>query len=195
MRGAGRVEQPTYLAVADFGTDSAGRSVVMAVAVVLPAPLFDDGLRIWTAAPQPFSETCARSPSASSGLARARKYSLACWYCWVVICRYSYFSDRLGLKPVLAIALPRPWQCLNPSSEMSSVKRSEVVRGAVLGLVLVLHAGWAVGSAGVAEPAFVRARHLLGRRVVRKATDQDPETLDELGLAGPPHGIRTVWVG
>ena len=40
MQDAGRVEKALYLAVADFGTDSAGLSV----AVALPASLFGDGL-------------------------------------------------------------------------------------------------------------------------------------------------------
>ena len=40
-------------------------------------------LRIWAVAHQPFSDACARSPSASSCLAWARKSSLACRCCWI----------------------------------------------------------------------------------------------------------------
>ena len=43
-------------------------------------------------------------------------------------------------------------------------ERSAVVRGAVLGLVFVLHAVWAVSGAGVTEPAFGVAVDAVRRR-------------------------------
>ncbi len=44
-------------------------------------------------------------------------------------------------------------------------KRSEVVRGAVLGFDLVFHSVWAVGGADVAEPALLAAGHASCRFV------------------------------
>ena len=51
---AGGVEKPAYLAVAGFRADSVGGSVVIAVAVVLPAPVFGDGLEHMSGGALPF---------------------------------------------------------------------------------------------------------------------------------------------
>ena len=88
MEGAGCVEQPAEVAVAGFDpepagdpvvvTEPAGDPVVVTEPAVFPAQPFRDGLEDLGRAPQPYSDACGRSPSASSCLACAKGCSLAC---------------------------------------------------------------------------------------------------------------------
>ncbi len=78
MEGADCVEQPAEVAVAGFDPEPAGDPVVVTEPAVFPAQPFRDGLEDLGRAPQPYSDACGRSPSASSCLACAKGCSLAC---------------------------------------------------------------------------------------------------------------------
>ena len=75
---------------------------------VFPAALLGDGLEHLGSTPHPFSDACARSPSASSRLACAMNLSLACRYCWVVNYGSSVVSHVIASIPVGQ----RCWCCL-----------------------------------------------------------------------------------
>lgn len=82
---------------------------------VFPAALVGDGLEDLGGCLQPFSDACAKSQSASSFLACARKLSLACWYRCVVTYGSSYCFFMLANQSdsgdvaivAAAISLPR----------------------------------------------------------------------------------------
>ena len=79
------------------------------------------------------------------------------------------------------------WWARTPcaAGNLGRAAHSEVVSSCAFGLVAVFHALWAVSGRDVAEPALLRARRLLGRRVGRQPPDQGPEILAELVGQGP----------
>ena len=85
MQQAGASEQAADVAVACFCPKPAGDPEVVPVTIVLPAPLFGDGLE-YLGGSAPVLLGCLRQIAARLVLAwpALEKCLLACWYCSVV---------------------------------------------------------------------------------------------------------------